>query len=626
MDHSFKVWIRPDVAVDAFVLPKGTQRNSAGSHVIRNREKMDTSLIFFQKMTTRIHSSLGPSNINEETIGGAQNTTTTTNRARELLEVLTKRYDFGSSSKQNTRSKRQEQWSKTRAYLYRACDRLTFKQVQDVTTFLDSIVSPTTSAHILQTTPRILRKPVDSFLQPTAGFLRDLWGPDLFQEAILRNPQLLLSSGVGYTQNEEKADKDIEVLLLETAGLSEKNLKKFKKSAPFVFGLPKSKVEGVLRYLLNILSYLPSVSTRRTSKNSAESKISTSTAVLAKVLVAHPYLLNLSVENNLQPRVEFLQNSCGLNQTEVAKMVKTSAGSVLGLSVEHNLKPTMDYLAEILDAREGRAHNETGEQVSSSERNLGVMASKQAALRKCLLAHPQLLALSLSNLQCKVDYFQGLEHLQSKDSKMKSSLLASRIAFRCPAVYSLSLNDNIIPTIEFLKKVWGFSRHTKQELSESTSNGSLAECLQEYPNILTLSLEGNIQPTMNFYNRTGYTVLTAKWELVPGETRIRGRYIAASLYNRLLPRWHYCLSRASGDVAATSGDATTSSTTPSNSEPSLAQSPPLHILVGASENQFCQDYQVDKADFLDFKEAAIPRLKFSSQFDTWLKTGRPIDI
>jgi hypothetical protein len=129
----------------------------------------------------------------------------------------------------------------------------------------------------------------------------------------------------------------------------------------------------------------------------------------------------------------------------------------------------------------------------------------------------------------------------------------------------------------------------------------LAHFLQEYPNVLTLSLVGNIQTTMNFFNRTGYTLLNDDWELVEGQTRICGRYIAASLYNRLLPRWHYCLSCG-------------------------LKAPPMHILVGSTDPIFCEELGLYLGEFELFKDDAVPRLKFSSQFDTWLKTGRPIDV
>jgi hypothetical protein len=342
----------------------------------------------------------------------------------------------------------------------------------------------------------------------------------------------------------------MEELLSQLAGLSNTSLAQLKRTAPFVFGLPPTKVQSVLDYLFNLLDHDDSHLTPQKKK-----------AALGKLVVGHPHLLNLGVETNLQPRVDFLSMTCGLTATDVAKLVQTSGGSILGLSVDQNLKPTMEYLRIVLHL-------------------------DRKALRKCLLAHPQLLALSIANLQSKVHYFESIG----------GTSLASRIAYRCPAVYSLSLTDNLIPTIDFLSRAWGMTQ-------PESSGDTLAHWLQEYPNILTMSLEGNIQPTMNFYNRTGYTGLTDNWELVAGQTRIRGRYIAASLYNRLLPRWHYCRTQSEDDTNL-----------------------PLHLLATATEVTFCQETGHTVEDFVRFKEDAIPRLKFSSQFDTWLKTGRPIDV
>lgn len=118
---------------------------------------------------------------------------------------------------------------------------------------------------------------------------------------------------------------------------------------------------------------------------------------------------------------------------------------------------------------------------------------------------------------------------------------------------------------------------------------------------MPFSLLGNLQPTMNFFNRTGYTSLDDSWKLAEGGKRIRGRYIASSLFHRLLPRWHYCVNHE-------------------------LPPPPLHVIVTASDVAFCQQLSLDVDDFLMFRNKAVPRLKFSSQFDTWLKTGRPIDL
>jgi hypothetical protein len=139
--------------------------------------------------------------------------------------------------------------------------------------------------------------------------------------------------------------------------------------------------------------------------------------------------------------------------------------------------------------------------------------------------------------------------------------------------------------------------------------------LRDYPSVLTLSLEGNLKPTLHFYNQTGYTSLTEDWELISPPAKraassaqpkvIRGRYIAASLFHRLLPRWHYWMSEH---------------------PQSGAIKPPLHAMVGATDPAFCKLMGLDMHAYLEFKQESAPRLKFSSQFDTWLKTGRAIDI
>ena len=52
----------------------------------------------------------------------------------------------------------------------------------------------------------------------------------------------------------------------------------------------------------------------------------------------------------------------------------------------------------------------------------------------------------------------------------------------------------------------------------------------------------------------------------------------------------------------------------------------MFLLVLANDLKFCDWLGLDSADYIEFKETAIPRLKFSSQFDTWVKTGRPIQV
>jgi len=61
-------------------------------------------------------------------------------------------------------------------------------------------------------------------------------------------------------------------------------------------------------------------------------------------------------------------------------------------------------------------------------------------------------------------------------------------------------------------------------------------------------------------------------------------------------------------------------------ETSSEQQIALHTLVGATDAAFCELMGIDVDRYWQYKTESIPRLKFSSQFDTWLKTGRPIDV
>ncbi|CAJ1951458.1 unnamed protein product [Cylindrotheca closterium] len=428
---------------------------------------------------------------------------------------------------------------RTKMYIYRAKE-LSITSVTGVLDFLEAFLPRESVQQLLIESPRILNKSVDSYLRPTADFLLNLWGEELFNQAMERNPQLLLTSGIGYNNkanpgSSKKKNLSVDNVLIETVDLSEAQLKKLRRQSPFVFSLAPNKIKEGIHYLCEILE--PSGNPKR---------------ILRKMIMTNPNFLNLHVHTNLRPRVEYLTSTLQLSAKELPKLLK--AGSVLALSVDQNLKPTLEYLKNdlLLDGN----------------------------LKKCVLSHPALLALSLSNLQRKTNALNSI-----------SKGLASKVARRCPSVFSLSLDDNIYPTVEFLARVWGCQ----------DDNTIIGAWLQEYPNVLTLSVEGNIQPTMNFFNRTGYTVLDDDWQLVKGNKRIPGRYIASSLFHRLLPRWHYCMKN---DVPK----------------------PPLHIIVGSTDESFCQYLSLDIHQFALFQKEASPRLKFSSQFDTWLKTGRPIDI
>jgi ribosome-binding factor A len=268
-------------------------------------------------------------------------------------------------------------------------------------------------------------------------------------------------------------------------------------------------------------------------------------------------------------------------------------------------------------------------------------------LRRCVLKHPQILSLSLGNLLAKSEYFDSID-ISMMDTmanatarKIKTTTLAARILMTTPSVYSLSLQQNIIPKVNYLStSIWGMNRTT------------ISNNLYEYPQILTLSMQGNIIPTLSFYNMTGYikldtyglpqqTIESHKQQQQQQQQQtkvgIRSRYIATSLYNRLLPRWHFLLEererrqqqqlkhqilssleKSISDLASFQNITTTATT--------IHLLPSLHLLAGASDGNFCYQMNISLTEYINYKEKEGARLKFTSQFDTWLKTGRPIDL
>ena len=109
-------------------------------------------------------------------------------------------------------------------------------------------------------------------------------------------------------------------------------------------------------------------------------------------------------------------------------------------------------------------------------------------------------------------------------------------------LFRLRLADNVFPKLEFLSKVWGVSFPSTGETTDPCRDGDdqalLSHLVGDCPNDLTLRLD--LQPTMEFYNQTGYTELGDDWTLSEGGRAIPGDCMIYSLSNRLLlSRWHY---------------------------------------------------------------------------------------
>ena len=433
-----------------------------------------------------------------------------------------------------------------------------------------------------------------------------------------RYPGILLSRGVGSSAPQETVAA-IEKYLMSGLGLKDSEVTKLRKKAPWLFQRSTEQLKSVADFWDHILV---------SSGKAPEAR----QIILGKLLKTYPTLFNLSVEKALTEKVAFLEEQCGLTREDVASLLSGSRASLFCLSVVDNLQPTLELLRGLMPgSADGKESEEEEEKIRKEQ------------MRKCVVKHPQILCLSQKNLKEKISYFDAVDASFGGTQKEKDSL-ASRVVIRSPAVYGLSLTENIIPKISFLARVWAQpfpdiawdeGKVALEALPEKVRNEvvdpdkeeplSLAALLGEYPSILTLSLEGNIQPTLNFYNRTGFINLDSDWNKVPqsrdsegGDAAvspvsvIRPRYIASSLFQRLLPRWHFYLANKEQFI--------------SNMDKKGVQSFSLHLLSIANDNDYCEHIGVSVEDFKVFKEDAVPRLKFSSQFDTWLKTGRPIDV
>lgn len=442
----------------------------------------------------------------------------------DIMEYLEQTYPQRTGSIVDTNDNKQQTkkiWKKTRNYLYqyraslssittktrRRRDPLTLSNIQQIISFLQSTFphNPELQAKIIQESPRILGqyKNINSRLIPTVEFLKGLYdnmGSDgLFIESISRNTNLLLIQGVGYTTtttatNDDASGDDnmieVEEYLQQELDMKSSAIDKLKQNHPRIFQLSLvEKVQPVVNFLYKTLAA------------EEHDNISTSSKLkkqIARIITNQPMLLQLDVSTNLEPTVNYLRSSCDLTEKELSTVILATP-SLLGFSINDNLMPTSQFLQDILTDSMKQSKDDGGDKEVSEE-------SSKMLLRKCILKHPSILALSIDNLHAKRDYFNsiGIEKRQS---------LAKRILASAPSVYSLSLENNIIPKIEYLATLWG----DKGSPQDDNKGSFLLDNIYEYPHVLTLSMEDNINPTISFYNMTGY---------VKEGNNIRGRYIA----------------------------------------------------------------------------------------------------
>lgn len=480
-----------------------------------------------------------------------------------------------------TVSWKDKNWSRFRKYLYRSYKRLSLPQAQEVLAFLNETFPGEHALHItiLQESPRILARQVDTLLRPTVEFLINFYGPELFDVAIRRNHDLLLTRGLGY-KRKPSSDK-LETFFLEHLKLSPTNIARLKRKDPALFQHSFEKVSAVTFFIEKLLI----------QGNYSKSMIRATTA---KLLTRYPAIFKVSVKSKLKPQIDFLKRYCYFSSSDVARLLvtKTGAAPQLTVSVEQNLKPTMEYLSYVMGGPD------------------------EGMLRQCLLGHPQILNLALTNIKRKVEFFDSIQPppLDADGNRIPAQGLAARVMSKSPPVYATSLTQSIIPKVIFLARVWGINVERLDNESIRVQAGSeLADLLSEMPSVLTLSLEDNLQPTLRFYNSTGYIKLDEGFNLKEQSDycyRIRGRELCASLFQRLMPRHHFVLSRCKN----------------AHSQSITGPLMSLNTLVALTDEAFCKLWGVTIEEYEHFKEKEVPQLRVHAQIEAWLGYSWSMDL
>lgn len=236
-------------------------------------------------------------------------------------------------------------------------------------------------------------------------------------------------------------------------------------------------------------------------------------------------LIEMCLRNELQWSDETIETLRSKHPALFQQSVSRFLGLVQSLRVEFNVsdslisklllkQPTLfqlslDALKERLNATGSTSHRQFFEPA-----NAGVLCQSAESIRQKVsivgplasAKHPPILGLSVENLRSKSQLFQRLH-----------PNLATTVTNKCPSVMSLSI-EAIQVKVSFLREtVW----------RNSTNETGIQ--LNSSPTCLSISLEKNLRPTVEFFRSTHY------WN----SSLITGRHLAASLYGRLLPRYHF---------------------------------------------------------------------------------------
>lgn len=214
---------------------------------------------------------------------------------------------------------------------------------------------------------------------------------------------------------------------------------------------------------------------------------------LRKIIKKNPRILTMSVDNNLQPKLIFyFIMTLYMRPAEVRKLL-LNYPKILNYNLEEHIKPITRYFLSLdFSALEfARMLQKFPRLVTYSlykikhivgylRFELGLDAHEA---RRVLYHAPQVVSLTTTNLQTKVDFlFEVVSPTDRTWEDESSTAILQKVVAGMPTLLYLSIENNLSPKVEYLKSTLG--------------SEALSEALARQPTLLAYSLDKRIKPRL----------------------------------------------------------------------------------------------------------------------------------
>ena len=188
---------------------------------------------------------------------------------------------------------------------------------------------------LLLSYPYFLQYNLDNHIQPTTRYLSSLgFSGREVSRMLLKFPRLITHSLVKI--------KHVVGYLRYELGLDPADVRRILYQSPQVVGLTTKNLQSKVDFLQDAAAQ--SSTSMKANGNENGSSTAIASTALRRLIVGMPTLLNLSVESNLRPKVEYLRHRLGIDElTSSLHRLPT----LLGYSLDKRIKPRLEA---ILDA------------------------------------------------------------------------------------------------------------------------------------------------------------------------------------------------------------------------------------------------------------------------------------